>query len=1329
VTATTISDNRCSFERSEGFSGFWNLERTQSTFFGRKRERQQLWDAYQRVLDRCGGGVGYRIVNPSSHTKTPGRSNHHHHDPWNSNANTNQSDAAMILSPPPSPLVAFESNDRDITAAVAAEYMNSLVVQKEKNIPLFPPDSSSLSQQRSNTLETVFLHGRSGVGKTFFLEDFRRRVQQQQEKQNCIVGILHAKHVMPSSSSSHLGGTASCGNDIMAMDSVACLPSGEGNVAEPFGAFKDIFEQLIAFLIQLLDGSNHHIEPKTIRLFSEKFNEIVLDGISSSSSTTSCFQGRLVRDLVRDFPDLKRLLVIVQQYSLDSNCNDVKISSETDKGLTEDELKPFSAVVAPADQDANSIEDDRTLAQNQLGLVLIRILRVIARSITTVPIILILEDLQWADVESLDLISTLVGEIHLDNILMIASFRDDHNHDDDLSSRQLVTCPARLSVYSIVFRKHYQQRGGGMHLSSDGDVLPVLRPTKLSTTQSFSAIPKVLGSKNRKGKQLLRDATMRIESNGPRRDFNDDLLPPTSSINRAVTLGSYASFTTESVIPLSNRRSTNDAAPTWTSGARFAPSSPIRHSMPERTLSLIEDDEAEAEDVVLPTHGVVPMVPPRASFGKAPSYPSKPAPPQTSILPRSSPSIPGHSKFQLSSFRTGSKRNLSTTSDTSLENSWNVEPRTGTFRGFHKKTHKERFREAMSSRHDLESRQDLFGDHVVPSFGGSGGSAAMCSEDSLRSCLAPFPPPELQPKRTQSFAANMFGKLSIGRTAKSNVTVRGKAVDKRASGSVTANWDRPPNPERLLQRFNIVDVLLGTWDTYVICECLSCLLDLEAAECHSLAVVVEKKTHGNPDSVIKFTDFLRRDGLLGFSIKTYRWEWDSDHIDVITMATSDVGELLAARIKFLPSDSLSVLKVAACIGMSFDETMLDQLVELPATEAVRTVGGGAVKPMANETTMAMKRILDQCCDAGLLETEDDSSYRFSHDLVQQNLYSRIEEGKLCSLHYRIGKAIQASQKRKSNSTQDTQRKLYDCANHFFLGKSAISTKAEKIEIFKLHLRASAAARNQGSFRAAAIFLERAIASFLSHEDWSNNYVLVLEAYSSAAEVLFSCGDLGKSMEYAEQVIQHASSVEERLRGNFVKIDVLVSQRRFTAAINHSFMLLDVLGCHIPTNFKWIRVYADLLKIRSAISGKSLPELLAMKRMRSVLQLSALRIMDTIVLLLALRGDDDLGNLLLTRMVLTTIASGISVYAPYSLAGYGMLLCYTGDVQSGYHYGELSLRMAESFQSKRALVRTAYIVYTYLFWTRKPLTEGIEVMLNAHRMGMRVGDLEYSSMCL
>jgi predicted ATPase len=958
----------------------------------------------------------------------------------------------------------------------------------------------------------------------------------------------------------------------------------------------------------------------------------------------------------------------------------------------------------------NFVDEERNAALKQLGLIFVRILRVLARTLATVPVVLVVEDLQWADAESLDLISTLVGEKHLDNILLVATFRED---DATILSRQDMS-PAILSVYSIVMRKN-------VHKLSRQKITPqVVNPPSLSSAQQTFSIsrplPKIFAPNHFKSRNLpFSDG--RNGSTGFRLP-DATVASSNSSLRRAVTLGSYVGPPNKTPPSISASTSIDDSTFEKKSGPRTVSLEPTRPSMPGRSLSLIIDDESEADDV-FPSTQAIALVPPPVSFGKEPCIPDLDLP---TLDPAAPPSLsnPTNSMFSHSRFQVDSRRDLSTrsiTSNASNDEIGSSVPPTGSPARVGKED-----RGIQSMIPTLTGRESKQGSNLVTDNRHAASLGSRRRANVLPGDLSTFltmPPP-----RSQSFAASMFGKLSnvaIGRRLRSVDANSSKFHDADQSDSTHVDLRLPNNPESLFQILSVVDVCLGIWDIDVICEYLSSLLNLEAAECRSLSEVIEKKTKGNPNSVMKFVEFLEQDGLLDFSMKNYRWEWDSNHIDAVAMATSDVGELLAARVNHLPSDSLSVLKMAACIGISFEERILGKLMAENAIEDAIFGATGSVYDLNG--------VLLQACDAGLLEKVDDSVYRFSHDLVQQNLYSQIEESSLCVVHFCVAKALQSTNAPNDEFPRCTPKDLYSLANHFFLGKSAITSESERVEVCELQLQASAAAKDQGSFRAAAIFLERAITDLFRTEDWSHNYSLILEAYSSAAEILFSCGDLDKSVYYAELVIQNGYCVEERLRGYFVKIDVLTTERRFTAAIDESFKLLDVLGCHIPRRWKRFRLRGDLRKIRKALAGKTLSDLSTMKPMRNVLHLAALRIMDTMTLLLALRGDDEIGNVILTKMVRTTLKSGISVYAPYSLAGYGMLLIYSGDMNSGYHYGDLSLRFAESFRSKRALVRTAFLVYTFLSWTQKPLAEGIEVMLNAHRMGMQVGDLEYSSMCL
>jgi hypothetical protein len=69
------------------------------------------------------------------------------------------------------------------------------------------------------------------------------------------------------------------------------------------------------------------------------------------------------------------------------------------------------------------------------------------------------------------------------------------------------------------------------------------------------------------------------------------------------------------------------------------------------------------------------------------------------------------------------------------------------------------------------------------------------------------------------------------------------------------------------------------------------------------------------------------------------------------------------------------------------------------------------------------------------KTKDESLYTFSHDLVQPNLYSRIEGWPLVLASLPNNKQSDESKhstRKEIDITQSTTKDLYVCANHFFL---------------------------------------------------------------------------------------------------------------------------------------------------------------------------------------------------------------------------------------------------------------------------------------------------------
>ncbi|MDX2510402.1 MAG: AAA family ATPase, partial [Desulfobacterales bacterium] len=103
-------------------------------------------------------------------------------------------------------------------------------------------------------------------------------------------------------------------------------------------------------------------------------------------------------------------------------------------------------------------------------------------------------------------------------------------------------------------------------------------------------------------------------------------------------------------------------------------------------------------------------------------------------------------------------------------------------------------------------------------------------------------------------------------------------------------------------------------------------LGMSAKETELLATLVFEKTRGNAFFVIQFLKSLYTTQLLYFDFEGLSWHWNIDKIRDKNI-TENVVELLAGNILELQEENQYALKMAACIGNTFDIETLQVILE------------------------------------------------------------------------------------------------------------------------------------------------------------------------------------------------------------------------------------------------------------------------------------------------------------------------------------------------------------------------------------------------------------------
>jgi len=223
-----------------------------------------------------------------------------------------------------------------------------------------------------------------------------------------------------------------------------------------------------------------------------------------------------------------------------------------------------------------------------------------------------------------------------------------------------------------------------------------------------------------------------------------------------------------------------------------------------------------------------------------------------------------------------------------------------------------------------------------------------------------------------------------------------------------------------------------------------------------LASLVYEKTRGNAFFVKQLLHAFYDEQLLEFDAATRCWHWDMAAIQQVSM-TDNVVELMAAKVRKLPTATQQIVTLAACIGNRFD---LDTL----AIIAERSL---------QDTTHALHAALVEGLILGIghsTPTLDDpvssfqfpvSSFQFSHDRIQEAAYSLIPDHEKAPVHLNIGRVL-----REKISQDQQEERLFEIVSQFNAGKSLLDQPEDLMMLAELNLQAGRKAKASTAYHPA-----------------------------------------------------------------------------------------------------------------------------------------------------------------------------------------------------------------------------------------------------------------------
>ncbi|MGK7924412.1 MAG: AAA family ATPase, partial [Spirulina sp.] len=444
---------------------------------------------------------------------------------------------------------------------------------------------------------------------------------------------------------------------------------------------------------------------------------------------------------------------------------------------------------------------------------------------------------------------------------------------------------------------------------------------------------------------------------------------------------------------------------------------------------------------------------------------------------------------------------------------------------------------------------------------------------------------------------------------------------------------------------------------------------------HPLADLVYRRTRGNPFFTAQFLRALYEDGAIAFDPRRGGWQCDLAKVREASL-TDDVVAFMALQLQKFPEATREALKLAACIGNTFDLATLAIVCETTPEEVAGNLWHGLQEGFVlpeSEIYKFFQGDEDEQRDAKskIFSSQPDRvAYRFVHDRVQQAAYSLIPEAQKQVTHLKIGQLLLQN---KPDRVRDEN--IFALVNHLNYGATLLTEGAERDRLARLNLMAGRRALTANAAEAAAEYLRNG-RDLLPENSWELDYSLTLALYSLSVESAYLNSDFEGIEKLATLVEHRAATLLDRIKVCEIKIQARSAQNKLTEAVAIGHAVLEQLGVSFPETIAPADIENGFQAIDRHLTDAAIEALIDLPLMKDPEKRAAMLILTNIFIPVYITAPERL-PLLVCQQVLLSLQYGNAPESAVAYTNYGLILCgVIGDIDKGYRFGKLGLAVLD-----------------------------------------------------
>ncbi|MEG0438169.1 MAG: ATP-binding protein [Solibacillus sp.] len=464
-------------------------------------------------------------------------------------------------------------------------------------------------------------------------------------------------------------------------------------------------------------------------------------------------------------------------------------------------------------------------------------------------------------------------------------------------------------------------------------------------------------------------------------------------------------------------------------------------------------------------------------------------------------------------------------------------------------------------------------------------------------------------------------------------------------------------------------------------------------------------TKGNPVYIQElFNQFMKLD-LLYYSLQSRSWTFDLKKMEDFNVS-KNLSEFFTKRVNDLSQKQKEVLKAAACIGITFEQQILEPCLDLSRAEIVEVmlslIQDGCIVPLNNRLLLA------STFNYLALFDHSELAFRFVHSDIQNVIYKQIDEDQLMKTHYHLAKLLE-----EVSEQPIADKALIKIVQHYNVCLPLL-TKAEKIKVAEWNINIGRNTTRSGLFQNAANFLDVAI-ELLQNNGWEEHRELMLELWRIKGISEYMNGANDGAERYFNEALSYAKTKIEKLKLYNDKIsfytsissalevgDLYYIQNAITTAVD-ALKLYDI---DLKEKVSTAAILKEFSLLNFALRKKPIQELLHLKRNEDE---SINLILNVLVNTMgsALIFDEKLHTWMIIRMMRLILKHGdVELSSIVYIMFASVLKAGFNDTNRSYEFGMLAIQHME--RENKILFKThVYMSYgvTIGYW-KKPYVNSI-----------------------